>query len=224
VLLVVAVVLLEVAKPELLAELFASSGHLPAPGPLKGQASPVPRCHTGVGTRRGRVSKIEDKFLAKVAADLATRLTRDEKVLTQSSVGFVGASQAMLVLTSHRVLLFTALGRLGSLKIAETRLDTVREAHYNAARLGPDHHTLFVISRQGDLHFRFGMGAAAQQEGAGWPGLILEARSRAVGAATPPPPVSTDDLATQLQTLSALHASGALTAEEFAAAKQKLIG
>jgi hypothetical protein len=48
------------------------------------------------------------------------------------------------------------------------------------------------------------------------------AQQQAVQAAAPAP--ATDDVIAQIEKLSALHQSGALTDEEFAAAKAKLLG
>ena len=43
-------------------------------------------------------------------------------------------------------------------------------------------------------------------------------------AAAAPPPAATDPTAEKIEQLAALHASGALTDEEFAAAKAKALG
>ena len=43
-------------------------------------------------------------------------------------------------------------------------------------------------------------------------------------AAPPPPAASADDAASELERLAALHQSGALSDDEFAAAKQKVLG
>jgi len=43
-------------------------------------------------------------------------------------------------------------------------------------------------------------------------------------AAPPPPAPSADDAAGELERLASLHQSGALSDEEFAAAKQKVLG
>lgn len=163
------------------------------------------------------------KILDKAAADVRAKLSAGETVLAEGS-GQAGINPAAIVLTSRRLILYTTFGRFGKLKFSEVALDAVLEAHYNAAMMGPDHHTLLVTSRQGDFRISFGLGRYAREEGPRWPGLILQAQTRPAPqpARTPAQP-GPANLAEQLQSLDKLRSSGGLSDEEFAAAKRKLL-
>jgi Short C-terminal domain len=77
--------------------------------------------------------------------------------------------------------------------------------------------TLTIESRSGT--FAVNLVRAARKEASRWPGWILEAQEAAQPKAS-----SSNDIASRLAQLAALRDNGALTPEEFAAAKSRILG
>jgi hypothetical protein len=131
-----------------------------------------------------------------------------------------------IALTERRLIVVG--GRItGGVTTAVVPVADIREAIYDDARTGPSHHLLTVITRQGNVEFRFGSTARSNPEGTRWRGLIMDARRAAVTPSSTPQaaaaPNGASDLSEQLARLATLHQSGALSDEEFASAKSRLL-
>jgi hypothetical protein len=130
---------------------------------------------------------------------------------------------AKLILTK-RSLIVVSLKPLGGAGVFEADLRNVLEARYDGSMMGPSHHSLFVSTRQGDIQFCFGATSRVNAEGARWSSLILDAMHSANAAPEPQVPAPSSSLAEELGALAAMHQSGALSDEEFAAGKRRLLG
>ena len=67
-------------------------------------------------------------------------------------------------------------------------------------------------------------GRVARRQAARWDAQDAQQSAQQPQQYAPPPPEEVDPATEQLQNLAKLHAQGVLTAEEFAAAKAKILG
>ena len=154
----------------------------------------------------------------KSEAYLQEALQRGEKVL-QTSSGADGRHEIFVALTDRRIFIY----RMGMTIMSEPTLNEVRLDHVievNCLRgslgLGP---TLVIRARSGV--FQFTLSGTGRKVAGQWPNWILGAQQAFQKKATPSAPT---DITSRLSQLSELHRAGALTAEEFAAAKARLLG
>jgi hypothetical protein len=153
---------------------------------------------------------------SKSEAQLKSMLADDEKVIKVGD-GQIGLKPAFLALTNRRVFIF----RMGTTvasppRMAEVNLEHITSAHCNPGIMtkGP---TLVIKSRTGT--FDMILTKTARRESGMWPKWILEAQSSLDYRRQ-----SSDDVASRLAQVTALHESGALTPDEFAAAKSRILG
>jgi Short C-terminal domain len=152
----------------------------------------------------------------KSEARLKSLLTSDEKVV-KTGDGFVGLKEAFVSLTNKRVFIF----RLGTTKISEPKMTEIDLRHVRSIHCEPPFMTrgpmLVIDSRSGKSEIT--LHKAARKEAGMWPKWILEAQERLASA-----PKYSDDVASHLAKLAELHKTGALTSDEFAAAKARILG
>ena len=152
----------------------------------------------------------------KSEARLQSLLTAGEDVV-KTGDGLVGLKAAFITLTTKRVFIF----RLGTTKLSEPKMEEVNLKDIVTVHCEPPFLTrgpiLVIDSRSGT--FEILLVKEARKESGMWPKWILEGQ-RALASQSRP----MDDVTGRLAQLTELHKDGALTSEEFAAAKSRLLG
>lgn len=154
----------------------------------------------------------------KGEARLKSLIVGDEKLLRTGN-GQDGRHDVFFALTNRRLIIFRmGATRFSDPTMAEISLDDVRTVDCQRGILGAGP-TLSLDSRSGQ--FSFMLTKQARREGGHWPNWILDAQRGTQRSAAHS---ESDEISSGLARIAALRDSGALTSEEFTAAKAKLLG
>jgi hypothetical protein len=158
------------------------------------------------------VERTYRKFL-----DEAKKLLLPGEALLGAAYVSFGLKPGVVVLTEERIVVCHAVTSAFGVRRAEVRLADVDRVVFSKGTIRDGtRNQVTIASEAGSLHPL----AHDETEGRRWVELAVSQLERVSQTHSPPRP---DDLAHQLTRLADLHDRGALSDEEFAAAKSKLL-
>lgn len=179
----------------------------------------------------GDLARLREKLYKQWAATEAI-LEPDEDVLDAAHVmvggggaGALIAGGQLLMTLTHRRILIVGVGALRGVRTIDISLEHVQSVAFDKGAFGapPTQKNLLTISaRSGTTIVSFNHAA---KEGPDWPSRILAAQ-KASGRPTAgesDSPSGSHGIVEQLERLSELRATGALTDDEFIAAKRRIV-
>jgi hypothetical protein len=156
-------------------------------------------------------------IVQKKSEDRLQRILASGERVRKTGRGTDGLKEAFFALTNRRIIIF----RVGATAMSEPKVAEIPLQYVKSVTCEPPILTagpiLVIESRSGQ--FRIRLMKEARREASMWPNWILDAQEAAKPKVTP-----SDDIASKLAQLTALRDSGALTPDEFAAAKARILG